>query len=50
MNSKKKSEFESIKGNDGESLGGLAQIGGTILEMCGLDVPEHYLPSLVERK
>ena len=40
----------SLKGNDGESLGGLAQIGGTILEMCGLEVPEHYLPSLVVRK
>ena len=39
----------ALKGNDGESLGGLAQIGGTILEMCGLEVPEHYLPSLVER-
>ena len=40
----------TLKGNDGESLGGLAQIGGTILDMCGLEVPEHYLPSLVERK
>ena len=24
----------SLIGNDGESLGGLAQIGGTILELC----------------
>jgi len=29
-------------------VGGLAQIGGTILELCGLEVPEHYLPSLVQ--
>ena len=30
-------------------IGGLAQIGGTILDLCGLEVPNHYLPSLIHR-
>lgn len=39
----------SLLGESGTNLGGLAQIGGTILELCGLEVPSHYLPSLVQR-
>ena len=30
-------------------VGGIAQIGGTLLALCGLEVPGHYLPSLVAR-
>ena len=40
----------TLAGENGSRIGGLAQIGGTLLELCGLDVPEHYLPSLVERR
>ena len=40
----------SLKGEQGTKLGGLAQIGGTILELCGLEVPSHYLPSLVQKQ
>ncbi len=31
-----------------ERIGGLAQIGATVLELCGLPVPEGYLPSLLK--
>jgi hypothetical protein len=31
-------------------LGGLSQIGATLLELCGVPVPEGYLPSLVQSK
>ena len=40
----------SLIGKEAEKIGGLAQIGGTLLDLCGLEVPEHYLPSLIERK
>lgn len=34
---------------DGEAgaVGGIARLGGTLLALCGLPVPEHYLPALV---
>ena len=30
----------------GEAVGGLARIGGTLLTLCGLPVPDSWLPSL----
>lgn len=33
-----------------EVVGGIAQLGGTLLELSGLEVPEHYLPSLVAKR
>lgn len=30
--------------------GGIAQIGGTLLHACNLEVPSHYLPSLIQRR
>ena len=33
-----------------EVVGGIAQIGGTLLMLCGLEVPEHYLPALVQSR
>jgi len=32
---------------DAEVVGGLAQLGATVLVLCGLEAPEHYLPALV---
>jgi 2,3-bisphosphoglycerate-independent phosphoglycerate mutase len=40
----------SLSGERGSLIGGLAQIGGSLLDLCGLEVPEHYLPSLMERQ
>ena len=37
-----------LRGEKASALGGLAQIGGTLLELNHLPVPEHYLPSLVK--
>ncbi len=34
---------------DAAVVGGIAQIGGTLLALCGLEVPAHYLPALVKR-
>jgi 2,3-bisphosphoglycerate-independent phosphoglycerate mutase len=31
----------------GARIGGLAQIGATVLDLCGVPVPDSYLPSLV---
>ena len=39
----------TLKGERGSLAGGIAQIGGTLLELCELEVPEHYLDSLVRR-
>ena len=39
-----------ISGNKGELLGGLSQIGASLLELCGVDIPQGYLPSLVKQK
>ena len=35
---------------DASVVGGIAQIGATLLALCGLTPPEHYLPSLVCRR
>ena len=40
----------SLKGQAAEVSGGIAQIGGTLLHACGLEVPNHYLPSLIEKR
>ena len=40
----------SLQGKNAETIGGLAQVGGTLLELCGLEVPQHYLPSLLHRE
>lgn len=34
----------------GEMLGGLAQIGATVLTLCGVPVPDGYLPTLVKEQ
>ena len=36
------------RGADG-AVGSIARIGATLLSLCGLTPPEHYLPSLVEQ-
>lgn len=33
----------------GTLIGGLSQIGATLLEMCGVSTPDGYLPSLVRK-
>ena len=38
-----------VKEANGTTLGGLSQIGATLLEMCGVSVPDSYLPSLVTK-
>ena len=38
-----------VKHDHGLLHGGLAQIGGTVLNLLHLPVPEHYLPSLVKK-
>jgi 2,3-bisphosphoglycerate-independent phosphoglycerate mutase len=35
---------------DAAVVGGIAQLGGTLLVLSGLAVPEHYLPAIVERR
>ena len=40
----------TLVGKNAERIGGLAQIGGTLLDLCGLEVPEHYLPSLIKKE
>ena len=37
----------TIKGTQGDQLGGLSQIGASLLELCGVEIPDVYLPSLV---
>ncbi|MCB9781026.1 MAG: 2,3-bisphosphoglycerate-independent phosphoglycerate mutase [Alphaproteobacteria bacterium] len=32
----------------GAAIGGLAQLGATVLDLCGVATPDSYLPSLVE--
>ena len=39
-----------LKAETGSLSGGIAQIGATLLQLCGLEVPESYLPSLVRPK
>lgn len=39
----------TIAGEKGQVLGGIAQIGATILTICQASVPPDYLPSLVRR-
>ena len=38
----------TLRGEPETLLGGLAQIGGTLLHLSDLEVPSHYLPSLLE--
>ncbi|MEC7986459.1 MAG: 2,3-bisphosphoglycerate-independent phosphoglycerate mutase [Myxococcota bacterium] len=40
----------TLKSQKGSLAGGLAQIGGTLLDLSGLPVPKHYLESLVEKQ
>ena len=40
----------ALNGNQGELLGGLSQIGASLLELCGVAIPQGYLPSLVQHK
>ena len=39
----------SVNGNNGDILGGLSQIGATLLDLCGVQIPDSYLPSLVQK-
>ena len=38
----------SLDAENGALAGGLAQIGGSLLHLSGLEVPKHYLPSLLQ--
>ena len=38
----------TIRGTQGDHLGGLSQIGASLLELCGVKIPDAYLPSLVQ--
>jgi bisphosphoglycerate-independent phosphoglycerate mutase (AlkP superfamily) len=40
----------TLNGEKGDKAGGLAQIGATLLQLSSLEVPNHYLPSLVIEK
>lgn len=40
----------TLIGEKEQQLGGLAQIGATILHLCGLEIPSSYLPSLVQKQ
>jgi 2,3-bisphosphoglycerate-independent phosphoglycerate mutase len=33
-----------------QPVGSIARIGGTLLHLCGLTPPDHYLPSLVQKR
>jgi 2,3-bisphosphoglycerate-independent phosphoglycerate mutase len=39
----------TLIGSEAKIIGGLAQIGGTLLALSGLEVPKHYLPSLIKK-
>jgi 2,3-bisphosphoglycerate-independent phosphoglycerate mutase len=38
-----------LRHDNGALAGGIAQIGATLLNLTGLEAPEHYLPSLVQK-
>lgn len=39
----------SETGGTDQPVGSIARLGATVLALCGLDVPDTYLPSLVQR-
>ena len=42
--------FELVGEDVDEVIGGIAQLGATLLDLSGLRVPDDYLPSLVRRR
>ena len=38
----------TINGSNGTHIGGLAQIGATLLKLCDVPIPNDYLPELVQ--
>ncbi len=43
-------EWELVGRHVDEQVGGIAQLGGTLLTLAGVDLPEGYLPPIVRRR